>query len=147
MAHNGKKLRLQKDCIYVQLDDKSVVFNHKQRSHFTPQNEAAFMMLDLLSKNAGKDEHGNDKHKGTNFDDLINQLLQTYQIQRPDAEVALNAFLDEMDGFGLLEETPGADPVPPDLHHYPPHAGNPRGHIVEGGTVITVGYVINWYRP
>jgi hypothetical protein len=143
MPYQGKKLRLKKDCIYVQLDEKSVVFNHQKRVHFTPQNESARMVLDLLSKNAGKDKN----NKGTSFDDVINQLLQTYQITRPDAEVALNAFLSEMDGFGLLEETPDADPVPPDPQHYPPHAGDPRGHITAGGTVVTVGYVINWYRP
>jgi hypothetical protein len=148
MPYHGKKLRLHKDCIFVQLDEKSVVFNHKNRAHFSPKNEAARMMIDLLSKNAGKDKNGDqDKHKGTSFDDLVTQLLQTYQIERPQAEAALNEFLGEMDGFGLLEETSNSDPVPPDLHHYPPHAGDPRGHITAGGTVITTGYVITWYRP
>ena len=142
--YQGKKLRLNIDCIFVRLDGKSVVFDHKKRMHFTPQNDSARIVLDLLSKNAGKG-------KGTSFDDLRNQLVTTFQGTTPvQAEADLNAFLNELAGLSLLEEMASSEPVPPDHRFYPPRPSSPgeaRGHITAGGTVITCGYVVSWYRP
>ena len=141
--YQGKKLRLNKDCIFVRLDNRSVVFDHKRRTHFTPQNDSARIILDLLSRNAHQNE-------GTSFDDLRNQLTTTFQGTTPSqAEADLNAFLDELAGFGLIQEMGSSIHRPPDPF-YPPHAsvpGEARGHITAGGTVICCGYVINWYRP
>jgi hypothetical protein len=143
MSYQGKKLRLHKDCIFVRLDGKSVVFDHKRRKHFTPQNESASMVLDFLSRKAEK-----DKDKGTSFEDITNQLIGTFQINKTDAEAALNAFLTKLNNFELLETPGNSEPEPPDPNHYPPHHGTPaeaQGDIVEGGTVVMVGYLITWY--
>jgi hypothetical protein len=139
--YQGKKLRLNKDCTFVRLDEKSVVFDHKKRAHFTPQNESARIVLDLLSKNAGKG-------KGTSFDDLRNQLTTTFQTSPAQAEADLNAFLNELAGFGLLEHMASSDPVPPDPNYpaRPSVPGEARGHITAGGTVVTCGYLLTWYR-
>jgi len=141
MPHQGQKLRIHKDCIFVRLDDKAVVLDHRRRTHFTPQNDSACIVLDLLSRNAGKD-------KGASFEDLRDQLVQTFQVTVPQAETDLNAFLDDLEGFGLIEDRPGSDHIPPDPYYppRPPAPGASRGRIVAGGTVITLGYVITWYR-
>jgi hypothetical protein len=140
--YQGRKLRLNKNCIFVRLETQSVVFDHKRRTHYTPQNDSACIVLDLLSKNAGE-------NKGTSFDDIRNQLVTTFQGTTPvQAEADLNAFLNELAGFGLLEDMSYSNPRPPDPF-YPPHPSSPgeaRGRITAGGTVITCGYLVNWYR-
>jgi|GEM_PF-1921797 len=149
--YQGRKLRLDKNCIFVQLDKegdpepRSVVYRHTQKpphqiTHYTPLNDSARLVLDLLARNAGK----GTKNKGTLFEDIRDQLIQSFAVTLPVAEEALNAFLNELEGNGLLEEPPDYDHIP--LGPYR-HQGDVHGQIIEGGTSITVGYQINWYRP
>lgn len=146
-GYEGKKLSLHRDCIFVQLrkdandEPRSVVLNHKTGQHFTPQNDSARMVLDLLTHN--KKKH---KEKGTTFDDLKLHLIRRFQVTAQEAADALNGFLADLAGFGLLnDQTTDSDPV--DDGFYQPKPGNARGHIVAGGTLICVGYTINWWRP
>jgi hypothetical protein len=145
MSYAGKNLSLHDDCIFIQLDEKSVVFRHKphnKRSHYTPQNESARMLLDLLTQNAPD---------GISFDDLKVHLLRQYQLDDKQAETVLNEFLTDLDNFGLLGKPGGAKKVDDHKHYGAPaakkHQAEARGHITAGGTVVTCGYVIVWYRP
>ncbi len=146
----GTVLSLHKDCIYVQLDDKAVVFRHTPdgnfgRYHYTPQDEASRMVLDLLTQNAPD---------GIAFDDVIEHLLRQYQLTKDEAITTLSSFLTKLEGFGLLGK-PGKSPVGvkkiDDKKHKALTKKKAKGaaklDIVAGGTVVTCGYVITWYRP
>jgi hypothetical protein len=148
--NKGKKLRLHKDCIFVQLEKpgdtepRAVVLRHKpknqQFNHYTPLNQSACLVLDLLTKHAHK------AGKGTDYDEIVDQLVLTFSVTRPVAQVALDEFLADLKTFDLLEEQHGSDNVYPDPI-YTPRPGEPRGRIQEGGTLICCGNVINWWRP
>jgi hypothetical protein len=129
-------MKLHRNCIFVKLDDKTVVFDHVNRKHYTPQNESASILLKLLAKNA-------TGQANLNSNDIISQLLQTFQITQTDAKAALEDFLNDLRGYGLLEED---QPITYNPSH-PTHTGKAQAHIIAGGTVITVGYQISWYRP
>ena len=132
-------MKLHKDCIFVKLDDKTVVFRHTpsdKRAHFTPQNESARILLELLTQNA-------TGQANLSSDDIVSKLVQTFQVTQPDAKAALDDFLNDLRGLGLLED---AQPKPYNPSH-PAHTGKAQAHIIAGGTVIACGYIINWYRP
>ena len=143
MSYAGKNLSLHEDCIFIQLDEKSVVFRHKpanKRSHYSPQNESARMLLDLLTRNVPD---------GISFDDLKLHLLRQYQLTEPEAKALLNDFLTDLDKSGLLGK-PGGSKKVDDQKNYPKLAAKKKketARITAGGTVITTGYVITWYRP
>jgi hypothetical protein len=142
MSYEGTILSLHKDCIFVQLDEKAVVFRHgphNKRTHFTPQNDSARMLLDLLTHNAPD---------GISFNDLKAHLLRQYQVNDQEAKDALNDFLGDLDGAGLLEK-PGGGTQVDDQYYGAPHKkdkGGARGKITAGGSVVTVGFIITWYR-
>jgi hypothetical protein len=134
MANQGKKFKLHKDCIFIRLDEKSVIYNHSKKAHYTPQNESARMVLGLLTKNAGS--------TGTVYGDIVQNLLVTFKIKQEVAEDALDEFLNDLRGHDLLEEDPPGPPFDPD---YPYHPGKARGEIITGGTFVTIGYQVSWY--
>ena len=143
----GTNYRLHQDCVFVQLDNhenpsdvRSVVFRHRNGiTHYTPENEAARIVLEMLARNAG--QPGNDK--GTSYEDIVAQLVQTFRVTTDQAGAALEAFLQDLRNFDLLEERPHPIHVP--IGNYP-LGTDPKGVIVQGGSVITCGYVITWYR-
>ncbi len=150
-GYEGTILSLHKDCIYVQLDDKAVIFRHTPdnkhgRYHFTPQDEASFMVLDLLTQN---------NPDGVAFDDVIKHLLRQFQLTQEEATASLNGFLTKLEGYGLLgkvgKPAQGAVKKIDDQKHGALTAKKQKEKakldIVAGGTVITTGYVITWYRP
>jgi hypothetical protein len=134
-------LKLHKNCIFVQVDEKAVVFRHTPNGqhpiyHYTPENDPARQMLNLLAKGA-------TESKGITDNDLATELKRVFQVTDQDAKKAVGEFLNDLRGLALLEET---NPV---AHNpsFKRHAGRASGHIRAGGTVISVGYKINWYRP
>ena len=149
-----KRLWLHNDCIYIQLgehgskdelvpEQKAVVFKwtHPQ-AHFTPENEAAMLILDLLTRD--------DNDKGVSFDAIIKNLLENFAMQEPDAIKELNEFLNELSDNGLLKYDEGNPHDPGILKEYkgrkkPEHAA--RGKIKHGGTIICCGYTVTRYRP
>jgi hypothetical protein len=151
---SGNRLWLHEDCIYIQLgekdskddlipEQKAVVFKHTHpQTHFTPENDSARLILDLLTQ---------DQHQGVSFKDITDNLLENFQLGSPDdAKDYLNEFLNELNSAKLL----GYDNNPPVhvgiLKEYkgrkkPERA--PKGKIKHGGTIICCGYTVTRYRP
>jgi hypothetical protein len=134
-------LKLHQNCIFVQVDEKAVVFRHTPHDghniyHYTPDDEPARVMLNLLAKGATPAQK-------IDKSDLVTELKRVFQVTDEEAGKAVDEFLNDLRGLALLEE---AHPAPHDPH-FRRHAGHAVGHIRPGGTVITVGYTINWYRP
>ena len=150
--YQGMKLKLHSGWIFVQLDNpgdpaanvRSVVVNiNPPFDRYTPQNESARMVLDLLTLNA-------HKNKGTTFEDIKGQLVLTFQVTVDQADADLTAFLNDLQSFNLLDKPEGSDKVDP--IPYPLHQGDneTRGHIQHGGTLVSTsygGYAVVPYRP
>jgi hypothetical protein len=134
-------LRLHKNCIFVQVDEKAVVFRHTPHDghniyHYTPEDEPARVMLNLLAKGAASAQK-------IEKSDLVTELKRVFQVTDQQAQEAVEEFLNDLRGLVLLEE-------PEHVAHNPSfqrHTGKHVGHIRAGGTMISVGYTINWYRP
>lgn len=155
-----KKLWLPENCIYIQLGDKAtnkelvpeqkaVVYqfyreDHTKDRHFTPENDSARLVLDLLAQKKGD---------GVSFNCIKQNLMENFDIQNPqDAERYLNEFLNELNDNTLLNYN--EDPTIPDHikiekeykdRHKPEHAS--KGKIKHGGTIICCGYTVSRYRP
>ena len=106
------------------------------------------MVLDLLTQNAPD---------GISFENLRTHLLRQYAFEEDTATDALNGFLKKLEDNGLLSKLgkPAKGGVKDiDDDNYPNIPKKTRKHkekakldIVVGGTTITTGYVIVWYRP
>ena len=136
------RLWLGGDCIYIQLgekdptndelkgDQKAVVFDYIRKKHYTPENDAARLILDVLTQN---------KNEGVSFGDITENLLENFQIDRSDAEQYLNEFLNDLDTEKLLGYD-NQNPVPVGIlkeykgRNKPEHAA--KGKIKHGGTII-----------
>jgi hypothetical protein len=130
-----KFMKLHEDCIFVQLDNETVVFDHKRRKHFTPVNDSARIILTMLTANAAGEA-------SYSYDDMVNNLIQTFGITNPDdAKAALDDFLNDLRGFGLLKEDPPKDHDKTKTPYY----GKGHAQVIAGGTFITVGAFISWY--
>jgi len=106
------------------------------------------MILDLLTRN-----YEGGKKKGVTFDNILVHLKRRYQITQPgQAEEALEVYLDQLKGFGLLQQKTDSDWID-DLDHFenyvpkPGHPGAEKGNIEGGATLICCGSPINWTRP
>ena len=150
---SGNRLWLGGDCIYIQLGDvdagtkelkgeqKAVVFDHKRKTHYTPENDAAKLVLDVLTQEQGK---------GVKFDDIVDNLVEKFQLTKDEAKGHLNDFLNDLKKEGLLGHDEQAGVSVGVLKAYkgpkkPKHEA--KGKIKHGGTIICCGYVVSRYRP
>lgn len=141
-------LCLSPNCIFIQLDKKgdpseprSVVFDHHRRVHYTPQNESAREILDLLTRSQGE---------AISFDVLKQYLLGQYILTDQQAEYELNIFLTQLDECNILGKPRGklkvSTEIPIAVVSKKPGT-EALGHIRGGVTLICCGYVINRYKP
>jgi hypothetical protein len=105
--YSGKKLRLNDNVAYVQVEDKGVVMHMTKRQQFFPDSGAARMLLSLLSSEEGKEIH---------FEILKLFCTELYTIGEEQAGAALNTFLAELETHGLLKSIPAKKvELPPDV--------------------------------
>ena len=150
--YQGMKLKLHPDWIFVQLDKpgdnskdvRSVVVNiNPPFDRYTPQNESARMVLDLLTLNA-------HKNKGTTFEDIKSQLVKTFKVTVDQVDADLTAFLNDLQSFNLLDKPHDSVVVNPGPYPFHPDDHETRGHIQHGGTLVSTsygGYAVVPYRP
>jgi hypothetical protein len=152
---SGNRLWLHENCIYIQLgetdpntgeptgEQKSVVFDFIRKDHYTPQNDSARMILDLMT---------HDKGQGVKFDFITTQLKKHYNLTDPQAKDELNKYLNELNREKLLDFDDQAGVAPGVLKDYkdkqPKDDKNKAlGKIKHGGTIICCGYTVTRYRP
>jgi hypothetical protein len=145
--YRGMTLCLSPTAIFIQLDrvgdpdPRSVVFDHHSREHFTPQNESALGILDLLTR---------DRGEVISFDTLKQHLLNQYELTDSEAITELNEFLTILDEKNLLGKPRGRSniitAIPQAATTKRPRA-EARCHIQGGATLIVCGYVVTRYRP
>lgn len=150
MANDYQRMHLclSPTCIFVQLDKKgdlseprSVVFDHFSREHFTPQNESARTLLDLMTRNKGE---------AITFETLKQHLLNQYALTDSEAIAELNDFLTELDSKNLLGKPKGSLKPVNEIPDAPPtkkNKGEAKSVIHGGATLISCGYVVTRYRP
>jgi len=157
----GRILGLKPKVICVQLQEQpqgkilTKIINTNNPDQFTTSNDAACMMLYLMMQ---------DRREEVHFDELVDFAKNQYDLDDSKAKVAVNEFLNELDGHKLLWDRPGTSSGtnPDQLGLYgpistqkPPWPGGP--YLTSGGanqvtvvgenTVFTKNYYRIIYRP
>lgn len=133
---------LKEGCLFVQLDDDgnnflSVVVDTNNRLHYTPTNDTAAYLLQLLVNSQGIHE-----------DDLKTNVLAQYNLTDAQADANVSAFLQDLDVKNLLSSKPSQarSPGVKEAARWTakknwPDAARERTEVVAGGTLISLGRV------
>jgi|UniRef100_A0A7C5ALJ2 predicted deacylase len=96
-------LWLKPNVLFVQICEKSpegktitrsLVVDLNNNTHYTPQNDSAQAVLDLLARENGR-----------HFHDLKAKVLGRYRVDAQTAEDQISAFLEQLESHGILGKT------------------------------------------
>lgn len=101
--YENQLLWLKPNVLYVQICEKtpdgktvtrSLVVDLNRNTHYTPQNDSARAVLDLLARENGR-----------HFTELKAKVLGRYRVDAPTADSQITGFLQQLEGFQLLGKT------------------------------------------
>lgn len=139
-------------CVQVQENKQAKilakVINLGRKQQFSPSNDAACMMFYLMMQDQGDEVH---------FDELVQFVEKQYALVGAQAQAAVNAFLNELDGLQMLWDRPGASGgTNPDLLDLYSQSPSPKPNwpggpfVTSGGSTLIIGtntvFTGNYYR-
>jgi hypothetical protein len=139
----NSRLWLKENVFFIQLDDRAVLLDTNRRSHFTPNESAAFLLRLLVNDG------------GVHFNDLVHAIMEHYAMGEDQARSELLSALESFESLQVLgwqevkeytavpllaleaEEFAkrGEKPPPPALESWA------EARLVQGGTLLSMGRV------
>ncbi len=127
---------LKENLLFVQIEDKSIILDIEERTHYLPNETAAFILQFMVAE------------RGVGHDDLVNKLTAAYGISAVEAENAIKVILGSKSAknhVSLVKKAVGTIPVIEKFHEPRPLEKKPAWKTPEigpSGTVTCVGPIV-----